>query len=87
MLYQLGRIAMRKMHLSTIKEPQLLEDDADVSDLPHAFQNYMVQFALIQAKKQDHKIEEIPTLVSEYEQGIQMVNMQAAQSYYGLKAR
>jgi hypothetical protein len=75
-----------KVVISYIKEPALL-DDGDTTSLPHVFQEYMVQFAVIRAKIQDGKLEEIPALTAAYEQGIQLINMQAAQSYYGIKGR
>jgi len=75
-----------KLIVNYIKEPDLLADD-DYTELPHVFQEYMIQFAIIRAKQQDGKIEELPALTAAYEQGIQLINMQAAQSYYGIRGR
>ena len=78
--------AADEVHIFYIKEPSKLSGSTE-SSLPHVFQEYMVRFAEIQAKKQDGKIEELPALTAAYEQGIQLINMQAAQSYYGIRGR
>jgi hypothetical protein len=75
-----------KVQLHYIKEPARIGTGVE-PQLPHVFQDYMVQYAVIRAKIQDGKLEEVPALTAAYEQGIQQINLQAAQSYYGLKGR
>lgn len=50
-------------------------------DFPLHFQESMIQFALIRAKLQDQKIEEIPALESEYKQRILEINQLALANY------
>ena len=69
-----------------IKEPQIMVDTTQENcDLPHVFQEYMVQYAVIQAKIQDGKADEAAALWTIYNTGIDKINQMALTAYMGTR--
>ena len=73
-----------KIVLRYIQEPALLSSDGAYTTLPRVFQDFMIQFAVIQAKIQDGRIEEASILQDKYEKGIQAINQMALTGDYGI---
>ena len=74
------------LQLRYIKEPQIMVDTTQENcDLPHVFQEYMVQYAVIQAKIQDGKADEAAALWTIYNTGIDKINQMALTAYMGTR--
>jgi len=77
-----------RIRLKYIKEPNKLVNNTDQTMLPAVFQDYMIQFAVIRAKIQEGRNEEIPTLKEMYEGGITTINQTTmVTTKYGITGR